>query len=326
MILSIVIPCFERPKALVSTLKSLLAGGVPGNIEIVALDNASQPPLKEIWDTLQLADDTIRWEKNAANIGLAANLLRGIELAKGEWVWLLGDDDCPFPGAIELVIAEITAAQNSVGFLKFNSSNGGAENRRLISGMEELANCAETPGFYSNLIFISSGLFRRRDTIAHLGAGYHWAYSLTPQLALIFGLIASGKAISLIPRDLVTQTLQEEDQQWNRYRMLAGFPSLGDYEASGAFLATAMPAISRRLLGERPLLRMLRLCLTDVDRPPAQWRHLYIRHASLIGGAKGLLMATVAWMLPFMHEIKFLRKAVKRRCGETRSAANLNRS
>ena len=63
---------------------------------------------------------TIKYQKNAKNLGIPKNVLNVVEMADGEFVWLIGDDDLLLPYAIEELFELIDKHQN-VDFFYINS-------------------------------------------------------------------------------------------------------------------------------------------------------------------------------------------------------------
>ena len=196
-ILTIAIPSYDRPRELTETLRKLAANKIPDGIEILIIDNCSPSVLE---DELSggWPDDSppIRWIRNPANIGLAANLLRVFEHSCGDWIWILGDDDPPLPDAVARIISAIGNAPEQCTLLKFNSTNGGEVSKTTDLGTpSDLAQKCRDPKFYSNLLFISSSVARRDRYIEKLGVGYHYAYSVAPHIAMLLSLVQDGCSV-----------------------------------------------------------------------------------------------------------------------------------
>lgn len=105
MILSICIPTYNRAELLRSALLSLAPQVVefPGDVELIVSDNNSTPATR---DVVNWAGQfcTIRYNQNPENVGAAKNLIICSQLAKGEYVWMPGDDDFIRPGAVKKVL------------------------------------------------------------------------------------------------------------------------------------------------------------------------------------------------------------------------------
>jgi hypothetical protein len=297
--LSIVIPTYDRPAQLMGTLQALFAVPLPPEVEVVILDNQSPAEVEPVVRALPgVAADRIRFVRNAANIGLAANILRCFEVAQAPWVWTLGDDDPPVSGAVRSVLHEIGEAKEKTMLLKFNSTNGGqVEKHHEILGLEELSRWCSDIKFYSNLLFISSGVFRKGPVLSRLNVGHHWAYSLSPHIAILLHGMAAGFSVKLVPQNLVRHGLADPAQQWNVLRLRVGFPTLAEVEGTEAFAGPAFPKLALAYVG-RGWWRDIAFCfLTDNHRTPVFWRGYYCRYASTIGGLQGWLMNQAAWGL-----------------------------
>jgi len=106
MNLSICIPTYNRAVFLEETLESVLSQTTEG-VEIVISDNGSQDHTEKIVRRLQQKWPRItyfRWDENK---GADRNYLKVVELANGEYCWLLGSDDALIPGAIRSILCEL---------------------------------------------------------------------------------------------------------------------------------------------------------------------------------------------------------------------------
>lgn len=88
--LTICIPTYNAERTIGATLESVCPLGFP----IVVLDNASTDSTFEIVQKLQVESwSNIRLERNASNIGYAANVNAAVEIATTEYVAILHSDD-----------------------------------------------------------------------------------------------------------------------------------------------------------------------------------------------------------------------------------------
>lgn len=105
-LLSICIPTYNRA----GWLRSSLACGAPqvaaanGLVELVVSDNCSTDDTPRIVQEAQ-ALGPIRYHRNETNIGGDRNVYRLVsELARGEYIWVMGDDDFLREGAVRRVV------------------------------------------------------------------------------------------------------------------------------------------------------------------------------------------------------------------------------
>lgn len=109
--LSVVIPTFNRKKLLRETLKSVLKQQpVEYGWELLVVDNTpldstgNTPALKII---RELNDPRVLYYHNRENLDTGYNWNRGAELARGEWLCYLHDDDILYPDALRNIRRQI---------------------------------------------------------------------------------------------------------------------------------------------------------------------------------------------------------------------------
>ena len=99
--LSICIPTFNRAKYLNNLLNSIYITKSPflANTEICISDNNSSDKTENV---VKSFDDklNINYKKQKTNVSLL-NILKVVDLAKGEFVWILGDDDLILKNSFE---------------------------------------------------------------------------------------------------------------------------------------------------------------------------------------------------------------------------------
>ena len=121
--LSICIPTFNRAKYLNNLLNSIYITKSPflANTEICISDNNSSDKTENV---VKSFDDklNINYKKQKTNIGLAKNILKVVDLAKGEFVWILGDDDLILKNSFEK-INKIFKSNADVDFIYVNAYN-----------------------------------------------------------------------------------------------------------------------------------------------------------------------------------------------------------
>lgn len=125
--LSICVPTFNRAHHLRNCLNSIAASGLvgSGDIEVCVSDNGSTDNTRLVVKEAERRIP-VRYSRNEQNLGLARNFIRVVEMASGEFVWLLGDDDLLVPGALEEVIGLIDR-HSGVDFFYINSFHLTAE-------------------------------------------------------------------------------------------------------------------------------------------------------------------------------------------------------
>ena len=117
--LTIGIPTYNRNKILLRTVQRI-SDQLEENIELLIIDNNSDTPVSETLDIKN--NKNIRIIKNKTNIGGNANLLRCAEEAKGEYLWVLGDDDLPANNALKYIL-DLLESDKDFLWLNFKSND-----------------------------------------------------------------------------------------------------------------------------------------------------------------------------------------------------------
>lgn len=115
-ILSVCIPTYNRAPLLMECLLSVIsaAKGYEHEVEIVVSDNASQDDTSMIAESVRPLYPDFNYVRRATNIGGERNFRYVASLAKGQFVWIFGDDDKMSENAIREVLARINAGFNLI--------------------------------------------------------------------------------------------------------------------------------------------------------------------------------------------------------------------
>ncbi len=111
--LSICIPTLNRGGFIGETLENIVSQ-LNASIEVVIVDGGSRDNTEEVVNFYQNSFENIRYIKREAsqikapsNEGFDRDCNHAVELADGEYCWLMTDDDIVMPGAVQRVLAEI---------------------------------------------------------------------------------------------------------------------------------------------------------------------------------------------------------------------------
>jgi glycosyltransferase involved in cell wall biosynthesis len=107
--ISIVITTCNRLSFLKRAIKSALAQTKP--CEIVVVDDCSSDGTL---DYLKSLATVIKFRRNSENIGHAESVNRGVNLAQGDWIKLLDDDDYLAPNCLEIISQAISQYPDAV--------------------------------------------------------------------------------------------------------------------------------------------------------------------------------------------------------------------
>jgi abequosyltransferase len=111
--LSICISTLNRAKFLRTVLDSIIPQ-LTDECEVVVVDNASVDHTAQLFSEPPYSDSRVRYLRMETNNGLDRNFDRAVELAKGEYCWLMPDDDLLKPGAVAALLAALQSAPSAV--------------------------------------------------------------------------------------------------------------------------------------------------------------------------------------------------------------------
>jgi glycosyltransferase involved in cell wall biosynthesis len=104
-LLSICIPTYNRQEYLqVSLTEIVKQADMFPDVEIIVINNNSTDTTEQLVAELWNEYPKIRYFRNNENIGGDANFIRCVEEARGQYVWLFGDDEILLPGGIAEVV------------------------------------------------------------------------------------------------------------------------------------------------------------------------------------------------------------------------------
>lgn len=112
---TVLVPTFNRPEHLLAQALDSVVGQDYPYLEVIALDDGSTNGTPAVLDRYADANPgrfrTVRHD----NMGQARTLNRGFELARGELVGYLADDDLLLPGAIARLVQALCRVPDAVG-------------------------------------------------------------------------------------------------------------------------------------------------------------------------------------------------------------------
>lgn len=110
-VLSIIIPTYRRHDLLLDALRSALAQDMRQPFEVVVLDDdpRSDELSALLRDVPEIAAANFRYLRNSQNLGYYENHSRCIEVARGEWMTILHDDDMLHPNFARQMLAQLEA-------------------------------------------------------------------------------------------------------------------------------------------------------------------------------------------------------------------------
>jgi abequosyltransferase len=108
--LSICIPTYNREPFLKVLLDSIVSQANPDKVQIAISDNASSDQTKELVDKIKMKYPNVVYFRWSENMGADRNYLKAVEIANGDYCWLMGSDDYVPAGAINKMLAHLKDA------------------------------------------------------------------------------------------------------------------------------------------------------------------------------------------------------------------------
>ena len=186
---SIMIPTYKRAKLLRESIESALKQDDDIPYEIVVVDNDQSPEVSSEIDALvrSFKSPILRLFRNQKNVGMFGNWNRCIELARGDWVSILNDDDLlkdnwlksisiPLSGrAMQATAVEVFGDYNWASSRKsfLGKALEALENLILMRGARYKVTASDI--FLGNPVHASLGVLMNRDAALELG-GYNEEY------------------------------------------------------------------------------------------------------------------------------------------------------
>jgi glycosyltransferase involved in cell wall biosynthesis len=168
--LSVVLPNYNHAQFIGRALAALL-GQEHAADEIIVIDDGSTDDSVAVIERIAATAPAIRLLRNSSNIGVIPTLQRGLEAARGKYVYFAASDDWVFPGFFALALRRLEADPDIGLFCGEAMLIDGRSNRpfavrpavrpRLRAGRIDAAGTAELLRSTDNWILTGSAIFRR---------------------------------------------------------------------------------------------------------------------------------------------------------------------
>jgi abequosyltransferase len=106
--LSICIATRNRAHLIGEALENI-GSQVTGNVEVVVVDGASTDNTASVVESVRARHPGIRYCPQSSNSGIDGDFDKAVELARGEYCWLMSDDDLLVGGAVKRVLQLLDA-------------------------------------------------------------------------------------------------------------------------------------------------------------------------------------------------------------------------
>ena len=119
-VVSICIPAYNGHPYISSLIAELLASS-RSDFEVVVSDDCSIDQTWECLQTISAQDSRLKCFHGAVNLGMDRNFARTVSLARGEYVWLCGQDDIIFHEGIDAVVERLLI-EPDIDFIYLNNT------------------------------------------------------------------------------------------------------------------------------------------------------------------------------------------------------------
>lgn len=234
MIFSVIIPCYNCVKTLETTVNSIRVCGL-SDYEILLIDDGSNDGTAELCDRLCGKYEGIRCV-HQSNAGVSAARNRGIDEARGEYIWFVDSDDTVDEASLRGVLK--TALLKKPDMLLFGMSfdyynHGKMYLRETLNppaeGMLSLQNLKDDFDEFYNcnaLTPVWNKLFRS-DLLKKHGTRFHEDLFLMEDYLFVLELLPFCKEIYSL-RKPIYRYRQAEDER-SAYRRLQRIENLAEY-------------------------------------------------------------------------------------------------
>jgi abequosyltransferase len=204
-VLTVAIPTYKRPELLKKCLDSIFASIGSRDVEVLVMDDSIDSTNAEVKRHAQASFQNLVWKHNQKNLGIDANICACLENARGQYVWLIGEDDLMRRESIDVGLRMI-ANLPGVPFIFANYSYITSDHRLVLRERsidvedgpmdfrEFVENYLWSAGFIGGCIF-NRDQFLVTDYKSFIGTYYAHVAGLC--------LMAQGKQIGIIARPQV---------------------------------------------------------------------------------------------------------------------------
>jgi len=229
-LLTIAIPTYNRNEILYRNLEELILQ-MSDWVELLIVDNASDIPVEYSLKKLISGNinRNIRIVRNKENIGGNANVLRCIEEANSDYIWILGDDDYPLADALEKIYLEIK--NREAIWVSFYSPDDCQPSRSKNFHLKTLSDFLSNLESISELVFCSINIYSLKYIRHGLEFGYTYQDKMAPHLiSMISGIEKYGeKGSYVISKEVLLNSIannQDYSTSWPLYKAYIGIMSI----------------------------------------------------------------------------------------------------
>ena len=170
--LSICIPTYELPvelERLLNSVISQISNDIENDVEIVVADGSRDLTTEKLI-TSMFRRPYIHYVRDSKNVGFDRNILAVTKLARGKFIWWIGDDDAMVAGGLRRVLSFLR--DNDISFLFVNCINGYSNNRLFDIGNDRffIDGSHAIEEILCGLGFMSATIFKRELALTGIEA------------------------------------------------------------------------------------------------------------------------------------------------------------
>jgi len=261
--LSVGIPTWNRLDALKQQLAQLLPCLAPDH-EVVICDNGSDDGT---WAWLQrlvqTSNQAIRCVRNGANLGADVNYLRVFEATRGEWVWLVGDDDSlDFVNVLPHLLSRMASTSSDTILLLDDPSIPIGGNAIVTWTHVDVSNFFKEANDEAGMLLLQLGRVVSRQPLRFLRSAFLSGIGTLHSYAMIYGAQITNKGVD-IARLAVLLDRQQTDPRWN---IIQGH--MGAWDASRKMFPDYLRLVDSREIRSRRKAFRLGVLKRAVERKP----------------------------------------------------------
>lgn len=255
--LAVCIPNYNRPKKLYRLLKGLadqiMEENLSGQVEICISDDRSPDrPDDVVGEIRRLYPDVrIVYRVNEKNMGMDYNFLNSVMISKGEYCWIVGNDDEPEEKAFQIIMNYISDSSVDLLVCPFRIYDEDGKALMTIDPMENRENevlyfHTEKSDEYEKLIrrakdgnalfcFLSNVVFRRDDWIRHGDMFAGKMNTIFIQMYMNLQTLKEGALYAYIPDSFIKNhgDAQVNETFKREYDVFVGLSGVIDYFFEG---------------------------------------------------------------------------------------------
>lgn len=219
MRISVCIPHYNRIDYLLQVLDSI-DSQTYRDLEVVVSDDCSTDESERVLSEIAgKRDSTLVYERQTKNIGYDANLRRSLELASGDFLFVLGNDDALQSDSSIQELVDLLVQHDCPGLVTTNYHEFGQPEiiHRRVSQTERIQGTMESAlSNYSCFSFVA-GIGFRKDVFDEVNTDAHDG-SIYVQIFMAVAAMMKGHDLLKVSKPLVAKDVLMDGEKSNSYR------------------------------------------------------------------------------------------------------------